>query len=90
MERAAEPCRGCGVVMAVLGHDVWDEPCEARCGTDIAAAVGVGAAILLRAATDTVHPPAVSTGRGMLLALHPCEHGLLPGCSTWVDPRASI
>jgi hypothetical protein len=40
------------VVIAVLVHDVWDEPFEASLVTDVTAAVGVGAAMLLMAATD--------------------------------------
>ena len=64
-------------MIAVLVHDVWDEPCEASLVTDVTAAVGVGAAMLLRAATAPAHPPAVGTVRGMILAPHPCANGLL-------------
>ena len=51
------------MVRALLGHDVWDERCEVHRGTDVAAAVGVGAVMLLMAATDTAH--------------HPCDNGRL-------------
>ena len=68
-------------------HDVWDEPFEASLVTDVTAAVGVGAALLLMAATDTAPPPAAGTVLGMILAPHPCENGLLAGarhmCSPW-------
>jgi hypothetical protein len=69
--------QGVGVVIAVLVYDVWDEPCEASLITDVTAAVGVGAAMLLRATTETAHPPAAGTVRGRLLAPQPCNNGLL-------------
>jgi hypothetical protein len=53
---------------AGLGHDVCNEPCEARRGTDVAR--------LLRAATAPAHPPAAGMGCGMLLASS-CTNGLL-------------
>jgi hypothetical protein len=90
--------RACGLVLAVLGHDGWDAPCEARLGTEVAAAVGGGVARLRMAATNTAHPPTVGVRLGMRPGPHPCEHGLLgrrprrrgPGCGTCADPGASI
>ncbi len=80
--RAAVPCGGVGMARAVLGHDVCNEPCKARLGTDVAR--------LLRAATDPAHPPAVGTGLGMRLASPPCDNGWLPGRNTGGDPGASL
>ena len=65
------------MVMAVVGHDVWDALCEARLITDLTAAVGVGAARFRMATTNTAHPPAAGIVLGMLLAPHLYEHGLL-------------
>ena len=62
-------------MIAVLVHDVWDEPFEASLVTNVVAAVGVGAAMLLIAVTDTAHPPAAGTVRGMILAPLPAKTG---------------
>ena len=52
---AAEPCRGGGVVEAGLGHESCVELCGASLSTDVAAVGSIGVAVLLTAASETVH-----------------------------------
>jgi SAM-dependent methyltransferase len=66
-----------GLAIGALVHDVLGEPYAASLVTDVAAAVGVGLAMLVMAATDTEHPPGAGTVLGLILAPDPLENGLL-------------
>ncbi len=71
------------MVRAGLGHDGCAEPCAACLGTDVTAAVSVGAAMLLIAAPDTAHRLPWVRGAGCAWHPLPATTGCWPGRGTW-------
>ncbi len=68
---------GVGLIIGTIVHDLANEPFGSSLLTNVAAAIGVGVAMLIMAATDTEHPPAAGTVLGLILAPNPLANGLL-------------
>ncbi len=66
-----------GLAIGAIIHDWANEPYDSSLITDVAAAVGVGVAMLVMAATDTEHPPAAGTVLRLILAPSPLGNGAL-------------
>jgi CBS-domain-containing membrane protein len=66
-----------GLAIGVPLHDVAGKPFNDSLIVDVAAAFGVGVAMLVMAATDTEHPPAAGTVLGLILAPDPLQNGAI-------------
>jgi CBS-domain-containing membrane protein len=66
-----------GLLAAVIVHDLLDKSYDVTWISGSAAAIAVGAGILVMAATDTEHPPAAGTILGLTLAPDALLGGLL-------------